>query len=78
MNDFRRWRSSGAPWTARQPLPPARAGDRPLHRRPAIRQRQLTEFEYFSDGMTGEVISALANVTGLRVASRTSVFAGRH
>jgi TolB-like protein/Tfp pilus assembly protein PilF len=33
------------------------------------------EFEYFSDGMTDEVISALANVSGLRVASRTSVFA---
>ncbi len=31
--------------------------------------------EYFSDGMTDELISALANVGGLRVTSRTSVFA---
>ena len=33
------------------------------------------ENEYVSDGMTDEVISALANLPGLRVASRTSVFA---
>lgn len=31
--------------------------------------------EYLSDGMTDELINALANVAGLRVASRTSVFA---
>ncbi len=31
--------------------------------------------EYFSDGMTDELISALTKVEGLRVASRTSVFA---
>jgi serine/threonine-protein kinase len=31
--------------------------------------------EYFSDGMTDELINALAQVQGLRVASRTSVFA---
>src|SRR5262249_30840843 len=33
------------------------------------------ENEYFSDGMTEELINALANVEGLRVASRTSSFA---
>ena len=33
------------------------------------------ENEYFSDGMTDELITALAKVEGLRVASRTSVFA---
>ena len=33
------------------------------------------ENEYFSDGMTDELINALANVEGLQVASRTSVFA---
>ena len=31
--------------------------------------------EHFSDGMTDELINALAQVAGLRVASRTSVFA---
>jgi len=33
------------------------------------------ENEYFSDGMTDELINALTKVEGLRVASRTSVFA---
>ena len=33
------------------------------------------ENEYFSDGITEELINALANVDGLRVASRTSVYA---
>src|SRR5207244_3516599 len=33
------------------------------------------ENEYFSDGMTEELITALARVDGLRVASRTSTFA---
>jgi serine/threonine-protein kinase len=33
------------------------------------------ENEYFSDGMTEELITALTKVEGLRVASRTSVFA---
>ena len=33
------------------------------------------ENEYFSDGMTEELVSALARVPGLRVASRTSCFA---
>jgi serine/threonine protein kinase/Tfp pilus assembly protein PilF len=33
------------------------------------------ENEYLSDGITDELINALANVEGLRVASRTSVFA---
>jgi eukaryotic-like serine/threonine-protein kinase len=33
------------------------------------------ENEYFSDGMTDELITALAKVEGLHVASRTSVFA---
>ena len=34
-----------------------------------------TESEYFSDGMTEEIINALAHLPGLRVAARTSVFA---
>ncbi|MEA3247631.1 MAG: protein kinase [Gemmatimonadota bacterium] len=38
------------------------------------------ESEYFSDGMTEEIINALANLPGLRVAARTSSFAfkGKH
>jgi TolB-like protein/Tfp pilus assembly protein PilF len=36
------------------------------------------ENEYFSDGMTDELINALAKVEGLQVASRTSVFALKH
>jgi eukaryotic-like serine/threonine-protein kinase len=34
--------------------------------------------EYFSDGITDELITALTKVEGLRVASRTSVFALKH
>ena len=33
------------------------------------------ENEYFSDGMTEEIINALAKVPGMQVASRTSCFA---
>jgi TolB-like protein len=33
------------------------------------------ENEYFSDGMTEEIINALAKVPGVQVASRTSSFA---
>jgi TolB-like protein len=33
------------------------------------------ENEYFSDGMTDEIIAALARIPGIRVASRTSTFA---
>ncbi|MGE0439942.1 MAG: protein kinase [Gemmatimonadales bacterium] len=36
-----------------------------------------SEDEYFADGMTEELITALSRVPGLRVASRTSVFALR-
>jgi TolB-like protein/Tfp pilus assembly protein PilF len=32
------------------------------------------EYEYFSDGLTEELISALSNVKGMRVVARTSVF----
>ena len=60
------------------------AGRAPEHRGPAASSIAVVPFvnmsgdkenEYFSDGMTEELINALANVEGLRVASRTSVFA---
>jgi TolB-like protein/Tfp pilus assembly protein PilF len=42
---------------------------------PFINLSQAKDEEYFSDGITEEVINALANVEGLRVVSRTSAFA---
>jgi len=42
---------------------------------PFVNMSSDRENEYFSDGMTEELINALANVDGLRVASRTSSFA---
>jgi serine/threonine-protein kinase len=42
---------------------------------PFINATSDPENEYLSDGITDDLISALANVAGLRVASRTSTFA---
>src|SRR5438132_2896164 len=42
---------------------------------PFVNMSSDKENEYFSDGITEELINALANVEGLRVASRTAVFA---
>jgi len=42
---------------------------------PFVNMSADRENEYFSDGMTEELINALANVEGLRVAARTSAFA---
>ncbi len=64
----------------------ARSGEVEASSRAATRRRAIAILpfvnatgdpgnEYLSDGMTDELISALANITGLQVASRTSVFA---
>ena len=42
---------------------------------PFVNMSSDKETDYFSDGITEELINALVNVPGLRVASRTAVFA---
>jgi len=41
---------------------------------PFVNMSNDSEQEYFSDGITEEIISALANLKGMKVISRTSVF----
>src|SRR5712692_548111 len=54
---------------------PAPADDRSVAVLPFADLSPGHDNEHFSDGMTDELINALAQVEGLRVASRTSVFA---
>ncbi len=58
---------------------PAPVGSAPANRTlavlPFVNSSADPENEYFSDGMTDELITALTQVEGLYVASRTSVFA---
>jgi TolB-like protein/Tfp pilus assembly protein PilF len=57
------------------PAIPVGTGGRAMAVLPFVNATGDSENEYIADGMTDEAISALANVPGLRVASRTSVFA---
>jgi serine/threonine-protein kinase len=56
-------------------LSTARAAPRTIAVLPFINASSDAENEYLSDGITDELIVALAKVEGLRVSSRTSVFA---
>jgi eukaryotic-like serine/threonine-protein kinase len=61
------------------PLPVASvSGGRAVAVLPFVNSSADPENEYFSDGMTDELITALTKVEGLSVASRTSVFALKH
>src|SRR3989440_9931967 len=61
--------------TARAPAAPAVPAAPSVAVLPFANFSQAKDEEYFSDGITEEVINALANVEGLRVVSRTSAFA---
>jgi serine/threonine-protein kinase len=58
------------------PTPVVSSGDnRAIAVLPFVNSSADPENEYFSDGMTDELITALSKVEGLQLASRTSVFA---
>src|SRR5437868_6489940 len=62
----------GAPSTSSEVRTPAGASVAVL---PFVNLSRDKDDEYFSDGITEDVINALANVEGVRVVSRTSAFA---
>ncbi len=73
-------RATGAPAVAPQRTPPesrraAVSGQKAIAVLPFANMSPDPENEYFSDGMTEELMNALAKVRGVQVASRTSSFA---
>jgi eukaryotic-like serine/threonine-protein kinase len=60
---------------AAPPSGPERAASRSVAVLPFVNMSPNRENEYFSDGLTEELINALAKVDGLRVAARSSAFA---
>jgi adenylate cyclase len=70
--------STGA-WFAtssrKQPAAPAISSDRAIAVLPFVNMSGDEENEYFSDGVTEEILNSLVQVDGLRIASRTSSFA---
>ena len=62
-------------FVARRAPPPPAAGAPSITVLPFVNMSAEKNNEYFSDGITEELISVLANVEGLRVVSRTAVFA---
>lgn len=65
------------PALARRMAPAAASAPPTIAVLPFVDQSPQRDEEYFSDGITEELIATLGQVEGLRVASRTSVFAFR-